>query len=91
MIALVHGDDYDQSTRYSYGSIKARLVSNRKRKLAYEEKMDKMVILEKVVLSDGDLLLVKMFVLIYTGGLTHATVSALPFILYSLISTLYNR
>ena len=49
--------------------------------------MDKIVTLEKVVLSDGDLLLVKMFVLIYTGGLTHATVSALPFILYSLIST----
>ena len=48
--------------------------------------MDKIVTLEKVVLSDGDLLLVKMFVLIYTGGLTHATVSALPFILYSLTS-----
>ena len=67
------------------------MITINQRKLAYEEIMDKIVILEKVVLSDGDLLLIKMFVLIYIGGLTQATVSALPFFLYSLISTLYNR
>ena len=67
------------------------MITINQRKLAYEEIMDKIVILEKVVLSDGDLLLIKMFVLIYIGGLTHATVSALTFLLYSLISTLYNR
>ena len=67
------------------------MITINQRKLAYEEIMDKIVILEKVVLSDGDLLLIKMFVLIYIGGLTQATVSALTFLLYSLISTLYNR